>query len=364
MLWLLQQYQVLLPGVTEQSQVVTVTGLVVDSTGEPIIGVNVVVKGSTNKGTITDVNGKFTLSVSPGDKLNISYIGYKTKTVEIGKQRSLTITLEEDANVLGEVEITAEFGMKRVARSVGSSVQNVKAADIIESGRDNFISALQGRVSGMNVSSSGGAPGSSTTVTLRSITSISGSNQPLYVVDGIPMNNSTFDPTAFADAGESFSSRNLDFASRGNDFNPEDIESMTVLKGAAAAALYGSDASNGAIIITTKKGTSGKGRVTYSNSFRWDKSYGYPEMQDKYAQGAYGTTNYYYTNRYGGLYPEGTALYDNIDAVLQTGFTSKHNIAVEAGSEKSTLRAAASFLDQTGIIKTTDYGRTNLSSIG
>ena len=215
-------------GVTEQSQVVTVTGLVVDSTGEPIIGVNVVVKGSTNKGTITDVNGKFTLSVSPGDKLNISYIGYKTKTVEIGKQRSLTITLEEDANVLGEVEITAEFGMKRVARSVGSSVQNVKAADIIESGRDNFISALQGRVSGMNVSSSGGAPGSSTTVTLRSITSISGSNQPLYVVDGIPMNNSTFDPTAFADAGESFSSRNLDFASRGNDFNPEDIESMTV----------------------------------------------------------------------------------------------------------------------------------------
>lgn len=266
--------------------------------------------------------------------------------------------------MLSEVEITAEFGMKRIARSVGSSVQNVKAADIIESGRDNFISALQGRVSGMNVSSSGGAPGASTTVTLRSITSISGNNQPLYVVDGIPMNNSTFDPTSFADAGENFSSRNLDFASRGNDFNPEDIESMTVLKGAAAAALYGSDASNGAIIITTKKGSSGKGRVTYSNNFRWDKSYGYPDMQTKYSQGAYGTTNYYYTNRYGGLYPEGAKLYNNIDAVLQTGFTSKHNIAVEAGSDKATLRAAASFLDQTGVIKTTDYGRTNLTLSG
>ncbi len=310
------------------------------------------------------MNGEFTIIVPPQSKLSVSFIGYKSTTVEIGKQHELTITLEEDANMLGEVEITAEFGMKRVARSVGSSVQNVKAADIIDSGRDNFISALQGRVSGMNVVSSGGAPGASTTVTLRSITSISGNNQPLYVVDGIPMNNSTFDPASFADAGANFSSRNLDFASRGNDFNPEDIESMTVLKGAAAAALYGSDASNGAIIITTKKGTSGKGRVTYSNAFRWDKSYGYPEMQTKYAQGAYGTTNYYYTSRYGGLYPEGTELYDNIDAVLQTGFTSKHNISVEAGTDKATLRAAASFLDQTGVIKTTDYSRTSLTLSG
>ncbi|AVM58872.1 SusC/RagA family TonB-linked outer membrane protein [Bacteroides heparinolyticus] len=340
-----------------------ITGKVVDNTGEPVVGANVVVKGTSN-GTITDVNGNFTLSVPPKSCLNISFIGYKTRTVTVGNQSQLTIVLEEDANMLGEVEITAEFGMKRVARAVGSSVQNVKAADIIESGRDNFISALQGRVSGMNVSSSGGAPGSSTTVILRSITSISGNNQPLYVVDGIPMNNSTFDPTTFADAGANFSSRNLDFASRGNDFNPEDIESMTILKGAAAAALYGSDASNGAIIITTKKGNSGKGRVSYSNSFRWDKAYGYPEMQTKYAQGAYGTTNYYYTSRYGGLYPEGTTLYDNIDAVMQTGFTSRHNVSVEAGSDKTTIRAAASFLNQTGVVKTTDYGRTNLTLSG
>ena len=340
-----------------------ITGKVVDNTGEPVVGANILVKG-TNNGTITDVNGNFTLSVPPKSSLNVSFIGYKTRTVTVGNQSQLTIVLEEDANMLGEVEITAEFGMKRVARAVGSSVQNVKAADIIESGRDNFISALQGRVSGMNVSSSGGAPGSSTTVILRSITSISGNNQPLYVVDGIPMNNSTFDPTTFADAGANFSSRNLDFASRGNDFNPEDIESMTILKGAAAAALYGSDASNGAIIITTKKGNSGKGRVSYSNSFRWDKAYGYPEMQTKYAQGAYGTTNYYYTSRYGGLYPEGTTLYDNIDAVMQTGFTSRHNVSVEAGSDKTTIRAAASFLNQTGVVKTTDYGRTNLTLSG
>ena len=128
-----------------------ITGKVVDNAGEPVVGANVVVKGTSN-GTITDVNGNFTLSVPPKSSLNVSFIGYKTKTVTIGNQNQLTIVLEEDANMLGEVEITAEFGMKRVARSVGSSVQNVKAADIIESGRDNFISALQGRVSGMNVS--------------------------------------------------------------------------------------------------------------------------------------------------------------------------------------------------------------------
>jgi TonB-linked SusC/RagA family outer membrane protein len=254
--------------------------------------------------------------------------------------------------------------MKRVSRAVGSSVQNVKASDIIESGRDNFITALQGRVAGMTVGSTSGAPGASTKVVLRAITSISGNNQPLYVVDGIPMNNSTFDPLGMADNGANFSVRDLDFSSRGNDFNPQDIESMTVLKGAAAAALYGSDASNGAIIITTKKGQPGKGKVTYSNTFRWDQAYGYPELQDRYTHGYYGTTNYYYTYRYGGEYVPGMTLYDNIEAILQPGFTQRHNVSVEGGSDRVTLRASASTLDQQGIIKTSDYNRFNLSLSG
>jgi TonB-linked SusC/RagA family outer membrane protein len=139
---------------------------------------------------------------------------------------------------------------------------------------------------------------------------------------------------------------------------------MTVLKGAAAAALYGSDASNGAIIITTKKGTAGKGKVTYGNSFRWDDAYGAPELQTKYTNGYYGTTNYYYQNRFGGLYPEGTKLYDNVAAIFQTGFTQKHNIAVEGGTDFLTLRASASTLDQVGVIKTSDYKRFNLTLSG
>lgn len=338
----------------------TINGRVIDANGEPIIGANIIEIGSS-KGTITDINGRFSLQVANNASIQISYIGYITQTIKTAGKTYFNITLNEDRKMLGEVEITAEFGMKRVSRAVGSSVQNVKASEIINSGRDNFISALQGRVSGMTVNSSGGAPGSSTSVVLRSLTSISGNNQPLYVVDGIPMNNSTFDPTT---VGGGFSPRNMDFASRGNDFNPEDIESMTVLKGAAAAALYGSDASNGAIIITTKKGRKGKGRVSYSNTLRWDKAYGYPDLQTKYANGAYGTTNFFFTSRFGGLYPEGTKLYDNFSSVLQTGFSNKHNVSVEAGSDKATLRAGVSYLDQTGVIKTTNYSRFNLSLSG
>ncbi len=349
-------------GVSAQNR--TITGTVVEAeTQTPLPGVSVVVQGTT-KGTMTNAEGKFSLDVTDGQILQFSFIGYASKELTVGKSNTIDVQLQTDVQAIDEVMVTAEFGMKRVARSVGSSIQNIKAADISDSGRESFISALQGRVAGLNVSSSGGTPGASNTVVLRSITSISGNNQPLYVVDGIPMNNSTFDPLSLADGGASFSVRNLDFSSRGNDFNPEDIESMTVLKGAAAAALYGSDASNGAIIITTKKGSAGNARVTYSNTFKWDKAYGYPDMQTKYANGAYGTTNYYFTSRYGGLYPEGMQLYDNIDAVLRTGFSAKHNVSIEGGSDKASVRASASFLDQQGIVKTTDYSRMNVSLSG
>lgn len=347
---------------THQAKV-TVKGTVTDTDGEPLVGVSVGVKG-TALGVMTNMEGNYMLEVPAGSILSFTYIGYTSKTVKVEQSKILDIVLETNIRQLDEVEIVAEFGMKRVPRAIGSSVQNVKAADIIESGRDNFISALQGRVSGIDVVSSSGLPGASNTITLRSLTSISGSNQPLYVVDGIPMNNSTFNSASGFAVEDVYAGRNLDFSSRGNDFNPEDIESMTILKGAAAAALYGSNASNGAIIITTKKGTVGKGKVSYSNAFRWEKAYGYPKVQNKYAQGRYGATDYLNRSKYGGLYPDDTQFYDNVAAILQTGFTSKHNISVEAGTEKQTLRATASFIDQKGVMKTTAYTRTNLSLSG
>ncbi len=341
-----------------------VTGTVTDATtNETLPGVNVIIKNTTT-GTSTDPNGNYSINVAPGQVLIFSSLGYAAREITVGAGNRISVGLSPDVQMIEDVVITSEFGMKRVSRAVGSSVQNVKASDIVESGRDNFITALQGRVAGMNVGTTSGAPGASTNVILRSITSISGNNQPLYVVDGIPMNNSTFDPLSMADAGANFSVRNLDFSSRGNDFNMQDIESVTVLKGAAAAALYGSDASNGAIIITTKKGQPGRGKVSYSNSFRWDKAYGYPELQDKYTHGYYGSNNYYYTYRFGGEYVEGMTLYDNISAILQPGFTNTHNLSVEGGSDKVTLRASASVLDQQGVIKTSAYNRFNLSLSG
>ncbi|GAB3012564.1 SusC/RagA family TonB-linked outer membrane protein [Niabella terrae] len=346
------------------AQTKAVTGTVTDEDDLPLQGVSVTVKGGS-EGTSTNSNGFYRIDAAAGDSLIFSHVGYQAYSARVGNRSVVDIHLISDKGALDEVVVTTEFGMKRVARAVGSSVQHIDGKTVAESGRDAFISALQGRVPGLNVTSTSGAPGASTTVVLRNITSISGNNQPLYVVDGVPMNNSTFDPLGMAGGGvDVYSVRNLDFASRGNDFNPEDIEEITVLKGAAAAALYGSDASNGAIIITTKKGRAGKGRVTYSNSFRWDMAYGYPETQSKYANGAYGTTNYYYTSKYGGLYPEGMQLYDNIAAILQTGFSQKHNLSVEAGSDKATLRAGFSFLGSEGVVKTTDFDRTNLSLSG
>lgn len=354
----------LLLSTSVMAQTKTVTGTVTDADSrETLPGVNVVVKGTT-VGVMTGMMGEYSIKVSPGQILQFSSIGYTPLEVTVGISNQYDVALNTDVQKLEEVVVTAEFGTKRVSKAIGSSVQNIKATEIVESGRDNFITALAGRVAGINASSSSGAAGASTNVVLRSVTSISGNNQPLYVVDGVPMNNSTFDPVNMADAGATYSVRNLDFSSRGNDFNPEDIESMTVLKGAAAAALYGSDASNGAIIITTKKGTVGKGKITYGNSFRWDNAYGFPEVQDKYANGAYGTTNWFYTSRYGGLYPGGIKLYNNVDAIMQQGFTQRHNISVEGGTEKVTLRASASTLDQKGVIKTSDFSRLNLSLSG
>lgn len=346
------------------AQIRAITGTIYDEDRSPLSGVTVTVVGTTTR-TSSDGGGNFRITANEADQLNFSSVGYISQTVTVGNRREIQVTLARGLSDLEEVVVTAEFGMKRIERAVGSSVQQVDGSTIAESGRETFISALAGRVPGLNVTSTSGSPGASTTVVLRNITSISGNNQPLYVVDGVPMNNSSFDPLGMAGGGgDTYSVRNMDFSSRGNDFNPEDIESITVLKGAAAAALYGSDASNGAIIITTKKGTAGKGRVNYSNYFKWDKAYDYPEMQTKYANGNFGTTNYFYTAQYGGLYPEGIQLYDNIAAVLQTGYQSRHNASIEGGSERATIRAGFSYLDQTGVVKTTDYDRTNLSMSG
>lgn len=345
------------------AQTITVKGTVKDADGEPIVAAGVLVKGTT-KGVTTNLDGGYTIQVSATATLSFEALGFKHVEVPVEGKTVIDVVMSDDSERIDASTVTAEFGMKRVARSIGSSVQSVKSTDIVESGRESFTSALQGRVAGMTVTTTGGAPGSSTSIVLRSATSISGNNSPLFVVDGLPINNKTVSGQYDFAADDAVSMYSMDFTSRSNDLNPDDIESMTVLKGAAAAALYGSDASNGAIIITTKKGSAGKGKVTYSNSFRWDKSYGFPGIQNKYGNGGYGTNNMYYTSRYGAEYPEGITLYDNLSPLLQTGFSQTHNVSAEGGSDRFTVRGSFSYTDQKGVIKTTDYQRMNITLSG
>lgn len=323
----------------------SVSGVVREkATNETLPGVSVLEKGTKN-GTMTNIDGQFTIEVNTGAVLVFSFVGMDPVEVKVGTSSKIEVALESVNQQVEEVVVTAEFGLKRAARAIGASTQSVKGTDIAESGRENFVNSLQGRVAGVQITNSGGTPGSSSSVLIRGATSISGSNQPLYVIDGIPMSNTTFNPigglAAKAGSDPVVADRTLDFSNRGSDLNPEDIENITVLKGAAAAALYGSDASNGAIIITTKKGRIGRGIVNYNNYFRFDKAYRYPEMQTKYDNGMYNNTNYYTSRRFGAAYAPGTTLYNNLENLFQTGVSQKHNLSFEAGTEAMTFRAAA-----------------------
>lgn len=350
-------------GAYAQSKVIK--GKVIDQNRQPIIGAAVKIIG-TSSGTITDVDGNFVINATPKNIISISYMGYKPIEETIGERSIINVTMQEDAKMLQETVVTAEFGVKRIGRSIGGAVQNIKGSDIAESGRENFINSLQGRVAGVNITASSGSPGASSTVVFRAPTSISGNNSPLYVIDGIPMSNSTFDMNsqwAKAPSTATVGMQN-DFTNRGSDIDPNNIESINVLKGATAAALYGSDASNGAIIITTKKGKSGKAKMSYNNMVKYDVVNRYPEIQTIYDQGNYGSTNYYNTGKWGAPYAQGTKLYNNLSELFQTGVSQQHNLVFDAGNDIMTIRASASILDQTGIVPVAGYKRKNLSVSG
>jgi len=350
------------------AQAPVIKGQVVDAkTNETMPGVTVVLKGA-NQGSITDGTGRYSIKAEQGQVLLFSFVGYKSQEITIGSSSEINVKLELTNIYLEEAVIIGEFGIKRTARSVGAATQTVKGTEIAESGRENFVNSLQGRVSGLQITSSSGTPGSSSSILIRGATSISGNNQPLFVIDGIPMNNTTFNPigglASKAGADPVVADRQLDFSNRGSDLNPEDIESITVLKGAAAAALYGSDAANGALIITTKKGKPGKGVVRIGSSVSFDQAYRYPEMQTKYDNGMYNNTNYYTQRRFGAEYAPGTKLYNNLENFFQTGSTQMNNVSFEAGSETMTFRVNAGTTKSSGIVPTSGLTRDNITAAG
>lgn len=259
---------------------------VVKSGSEVLPGVSIQVK-NTKKGTVTDFNGNYTIKASLKDVLIFSFMGYQTKEVIVTKSL-LNVSLKEDANLLDEVVVTS-FGIKKKEKSLGYSVQKVSANDIAMSGKANALEALQGQVSGLVINKSSGSAASGLDILIRGVTSVdpNRNNQPLMIIDGIVINNDTFEGNVLPSAGSnaSRSGEQFSFSSRGMDINPDDIESYSILKGAAATALYGEKASNGAIVITTKKGKIGKAKISISSSVTIKSVQKMPELQTTFREG-------------------------------------------------------------------------------
>lgn len=338
----------------------TVTGKVTSADdGQPIPGATIRVKGASTA-TQTNNNGIYTIKANAGDVLQFAYLGMLTKEQTVGTSNSINISLTTDSKSLNEVVVTA-LGQKVNKRSLGTSQQDVKGEDIAQTQRENFVNALQGRVAGVEVTSTSGVPGASSSITIRGVSSISGSNQPLMIVDGLPIDNKTLNTSAFVSelsSNTSQANRNADFTNRSADINPEDIESLVVLKGPEAAALYGIDAANGAIVITTKRGKAGTGTLDYSNSFRIDAPRGKPEIQREFGISGASSGSFFY---FGDEYPQGTQFYDNVDGFFQTALTQKHNLSMSGGSERVNYRFSTSYTNQNGVIPNSVYDRINIT---
>jgi TonB-linked SusC/RagA family outer membrane protein len=345
-----------------------IRGRVTDAaTNAPLVGVQVRVEGTT-LGALTDAEGTFTITGAPAGArvLSTRRLGYAPAranvTVPASGDVSQNFALDKVATTLNDVVVTA-LGETAARRGLGTSQQTVTGAAVAETQRENFVNALQGRVAGVQVTSTSGIPGSSSSITIRGVSSISSSNQPLMIIDGLPMDNKTLNTNVLAaDAPGSvtaFNNRGLDFTNRAADINPEDIESMTVLKGPEAAALYGIDAANGAIVITTKRGKSGGG-FEYNNSFRMETARAEPAIQHVYGPSGVGSTTFLY---FGAPYPDNTTFYDNIKGFFRTAQTQKHNLSFSGAAPDNRLnyRLSTGITNQQGVIPGSDYRRVNLT---
>jgi len=325
-----------------QQEKVTVTGNISDAKGEPLIGVSILVKGTSN-GTITDMNGHFSLPVAKGDVIEISYIGYAPQAITVTDSKPLKIVMKEDAEVLDEVVVTA-LGIKRAQKALSYNVQQV-GGDAINTVKDaNFINSLQGKVAGVTINNSAGGVGSASRVVMRGTKSITKDNNALYVIDGIPMFNVSFGKSEGSFATQSGSDGVA-------DLNPDDIESINMLTGPSAAALYGNAAANGVVLINTKKGSAEKTTLTVSNNTMFSDAYMMPEMQNRYG------------NNPGEFASWGNKTKQSYDPsrFFNTGVNVINAISFSTGTKKNQTYASASTTNATGILPNNSYSRYNFS---
>ncbi len=359
----------LLTGYLAMAQDRLITGHVTGENNRALSGVTVKVKG-TQKTTVTNNAGSFTIQAKTGDVLQFSYVGNKTSEITVSTGDALDVQMNNRDNLMNEVVVTA-MDQRRNPRELGYSVQTVKGADIQQTQRENFVNALQGRVAGVTVTPTSGAAGASSGIVLRGYNTLSGNNQPLFIVDGIIIDNQTLNSNSQSGSGIGLASdgnnRNNDNTNRIADLNPNDIESVTILKGPEATALYGSQAGSGAVVITTKRarGTSNRVLLNYDNNFRFQKITRYAQVNNDYGPGASNNipTALPATGQiqsFGPLWKSGTTLYDNVHNFFRTGFSQTHNLSAEFGTQNVGFRASGQFFDNQGVVPFNTYRKYNL----
>ena len=351
------------------AQTKTVTGKVSDKTG-PLPGVMVLLKG-TKKGTTTDFDGNFSIEAKKGAVLQFSFIGMKTVDQAIGNSVKLNIILQEDTQALDEVVITA-IGITREKKSLGYAASVIKSEELTKARESNVVNSLAGKVAGVRVTSQSGTLGGSSKIIIRGASSMGGDNEPLFVVDGIPISNSGYNGTR-----NQIIAGGVDAGNRASDISSDDIENMTILKGAAAAALYGARAKNGAIIITTKRGKKNSGiSVTVNSSLRFDNVLKLPDFQNEYAQGNNGIYDKDDSNGWGpkisdeqnNLYEDYTgemvtlkANPDNVKNFYETGVSLINSFGFSGGDEKGDFRLGITNYDQTGVTPNSELKKTTIA---
>ena len=338
----------------ESENPVTVSGRVTDLKGLPIVGASVIVQGTT-LGVSTDINGRFSLEVpAPASSrvLEISYLGFETARVTVGSRTRFDVTLREAASEIEQVVVTA-LGIKRQEKALSYNVQQVAPSDITMVKDANFMNSLAGKVAGVTINASSSGVGGASKVVMRGTKSILQSSNALYVIDGIPMNN------VGGGGGTEFDSRGATEAIA--DLNPEDIESISVLTGASAAALYGSSAANGAIMITTKKGQAGQFRVTYSSQTEFLAPFVMPEFQNRYGTGSYGSVSGSPVYSWGPKLTDAARTGYTPDEFFETGHVYTNAVTLSGGSERNQTYFSAAAVNSDGIIPNNFYDRYNFT---
>ncbi len=377
----------------------TVSGKVTSSGDNSTVpGVSVVVVGTTI-GTSTDMDGNYKLTVPSNSKtLRFSGVGMKSKDVTMGASNSVDVNMDPDVLQLQEMVVSA-IGIKQEKKAVGYSTQTVSGDNLTKAGQTNTLSALAGKVAGAQITTTAGTPGASVSVRLRGVTSITGDNSPLIIIDGVPIDNS-YDASGNPDNGGNNLLESVNNSNRAIDINPDDIESINVLKGPSATALYGINAANGALIITTKKGKGRQGggvSVTLGTKFNWSQVNKLPDLQDQWVKGTGNNYRSYESSTSGSWGPSVDTTYwdpsqaslfnangqmigsaradttpgaikmtpfDNLDQFYRTGFAIENNVSLSGGDDRNTFRVSYSRVKDNGVVPTSDFTRNTLALAG